>query len=72
MKTILNKILEGMLVIVGIFTLGVTPSMTISVFVCIFTKTTMLDCVTFAPFWLLSLLSWIIAGVYINESVRDC
>ena len=70
MKTILEKTLEAILVLLCIFILGMFPSTFVSIVASIFTDVTFSDCVEFPPFWIVSLLGWVIAGGYIDHVIK--
>jgi|LakMenEpi03Aug12_release.lakeMendotaPanAssembly.Ray.scaffolds.fasta_scaffold52593_8 hypothetical protein len=71
MKHLLLKVLEGILIVLSIFVLGLLPSTFISAFLTITTDIEFMSCVMTGPFWFFSLLGWLFSSVYINEVVKQ-
>ena len=67
MNRLTNKLVEALYVIVSIFAIGLAFPSLVSAFIALTTEATFSDCVFTAPFWLITVLGWISAGVYIND-----
>ena len=70
MKTIIIKTLEGLLVLLSIFVLGIFVPLLISLFIIITTDTLLQECIQTAPFFLFTIIGWIVSSVYINEIIN--
>ena len=69
MKTLLNKSLFALVTLVCVFIIGITPVMTISLFISCTTEATLQDCITTVPFILFGIIGIIISAVYVNEEI---
>jgi hypothetical protein len=70
MINLINKFIEALLVLLSIFVLGIFIPLLISIIVTLTTNATVVDCITFPAFWIISFIGWIIATVYINDVVN--
>lgn len=69
MKTLLKKLLYALLILFSIFILGIFIPMIISLFIVMTTPATLTNCIETAPFWIFTILGWIISSIYINEEI---
>ena len=69
MKTLLNKSLFALVTLVCVFIIGITPVMTISIFISLTTDATLQDCIVNVPFSLFGIIGIIISAVYVNEEI---
>ena len=71
MKTFITKILFALLKLISVFLLGIKPSKLVSSFIIIFTDSTYQDCITTGGFWIITLLGWLCATLYINHEITN-
>jgi len=64
MKTLLNKVLEAIVVLLSIFILGLMIPILTSLVVVVFSNTQFDECVHTGLFWFITLLGWIISIAY--------
>jgi len=69
MKTLLNKSLFALVTLVCVFIIGITPVMTMSLFISLTTDATLQDCIRTVPFGLFGIIGIIISAVYVNEEI---
>lgn len=69
MKTLLNKSLFALVTLICVFAIGITPVMTISLFISCTTEATLQDCITTVPFILFGIIGIIISAVFVNEEI---
>lgn len=70
MKLLLNKTLFGIIIILCIFILGITPCMIISTLIVIFTDAIFQDCIVSIPFIIFSIIGMIGSSIYITEEIK--
>lgn len=70
MKTLLNKTLFAIVILLCIFILGITSSIIVSTFITITTELRLQDCIISGPFVFFSIIGIIISAIYINEQIR--
>jgi hypothetical protein len=71
MKNVLNDFKKAVIILTIVFTLGLFVPMLISTFVVVFTPTTFESIIyESVVFWIATIICWIIAGTYINESLN--
>ena len=70
MKNLISKILTAITILIGIFMLGITPAILVTSFIAIFTNATYEDCITTAPFWIITFLGWLCAAIYVNKELK--
>ena len=71
MKTLLNKVLEAIVVLLSIFILGLMIPMLTSLILVVSSSTHFDECIHSGQFWIFTLIGWIVAGCYINDATTD-
>lgn len=71
MKNLFEKVGIAFIALISIIALGLLVPMLVSTFVVLTTSSTLEQCVTSVPFWIFTILGWIISGIYVNESITD-
>lgn len=71
MKNLINRVFNTILILLSIIILGIFIPITISFFISILTPATFADCTISPPFWIVTLIGWITAAVYINDAVSE-
>ena len=71
MRHLTFKIIEALIVVIATFVLGILFPILVSTMLTIMTKATYIDCICSVPFWIFTVLGWVVAGVYINETVTE-
>lgn len=71
MKRLLNKVLEAIVVLLSIFILGLLVPMLTSLLIVSLSNTHFDECIHSGPFWIFTLIGWIVAGCYINDTITD-
>lgn len=67
---LLLTLIKSLLILLSVFILGLFVPFMVSTFIVLTNDiVTYSDCVTIFPFWLFTLIGWIVASVYINEEV---
>lgn len=67
---LLLTLVKSLLMLLSVFILGLFTPFMVSTFIVLTNDiVTYSDCVTTFPFWLFTLIGWIVASVYINEEV---
>jgi hypothetical protein len=64
-----RKLLEALYIIFSVFIIGIAFPVLVSAFIALTTEVKFSDCVETPPFWLFTLLGWIVGGVYVNDKV---
>jgi hypothetical protein len=67
MKTFIENILFTLVILLSVFILGILLPTVVSSFIVLTTKTTFEECVQTGVFWIITLLGWLCASVYVNE-----
>lgn len=70
MKKTLNALITGILVLLSIFLLGIFIPILTSLLLIITSNTSTQDCITSLPFWLFTIVGWIIAAIYVNDELK--
>ena len=71
MKTFIDKILLTVIILLSVFTLGILLPIIISLFISITTVITFEECVLTGVFWIITLLGWGCASIYINDIYKQ-
>ena len=69
MKILLSKISETFVILLSIFTLGLFIPLLTAIFVAITTTATISQGVSSVPFWIFTIIGWIVSACYINYIV---
>ena len=69
MKNIINHFAIAVTAVSSIILLGLLIPMLLSIFVIMTTKVTITECVQYPPFWIVAVIGWICAAIYINDIV---
>jgi hypothetical protein len=69
MKHLMTKTLEAILILLSIFILGIFVPFIMSLFIAMFTKNTLSECITTVPFCILALIGWLISANYLNDVI---
>jgi hypothetical protein len=71
MKNLIKTVFNSLLILISISILGISIPLIVSLFISILTPATFLDCSVSVPFWLFTVIGWIISTVYVNEIITD-
>lgn len=64
-----RKLLDALCIIFSVFIIGLASPTLVSAFIALTTEATFSDAVECPAFWVLTLLGWIISGVYVNDEI---
>jgi uncharacterized BrkB/YihY/UPF0761 family membrane protein len=64
-----KKLLDALYIIFSVFIIGLASPSLVSAFIALTTEAKFSECVETFPFWLFTVLGWIIGGVYVNDEV---
>lgn len=67
MKKLLNQVVIALVAMLSVIILGLFIPMLVSLFVIACTETTLSDAVTCVPFWIFTILGWILGSFYVND-----
>lgn len=68
-KNLFEKIGVAFVALISIIVLGLLVPMLVSTFVVLTTRTTLEECVISVPFWIFTILGWLIACIYVNDAI---
>lgn len=71
MKTFIKKILYTLIILFSVFLLGIFIPLLISLFIFVFTEFSIVKCISSVPFWIFTILGWIISSFYVNGIVKE-
>ena len=67
MKNLIKTVFNSLLILISISILGISIPLIVSLFISILTPATFLDCSVSVPFWLFTVIGWIVSAVYVND-----
>jgi hypothetical protein len=67
MEKILYKTAEAAVILLAVLFLGNLIPTTISMCIAICSKATFAECMNSVPYWLFTIIGWIIAATYLND-----
>lgn len=71
MKNLINKVFNTILILLSITILGIFIPLIVSFFISILTPATFADCTISIPFWLFTIIGWIISAAYVNDVITE-
>ena len=71
MKNLLNKTAIAILILLCIIVLGLVVPITLTIVLKIITPISWIDCTTSVPFWICTVIGWLVSAIYINEVIKD-
>ncbi len=71
MKNLIKTVFNSLLILISISILGISIPLIVSFFISILTPATFLECSVSVPFWLFTVIGWVISTVYVNEIITD-
>lgn len=71
MKNLFEKIGVAFIAVISIIVLGLLVPMLVSTFIVVTTRFTLEMCTTSVLFWIFTIFGWLIASIYVNDSIKD-